>query len=400
MPDRTLDGPSPWAELWALDPAVDYLNHGSYGACPRAVLAHQGELRARLEREPVDFLSRRLPGMLRAVRQALGGFVGADADDLAFVSNATTGVNTVLRSLPLRAGDELLTTDHCYAACRKAMEFTALGAGARVVVARVPFPCAGDDEVVSGVLEAVTPRTRLAVLDHVASPSALVFPIERLVRELSARGVDTVVDGAHALGMVPLDLRAWGVAYYTGNAHKWLCAPKGAAFLYVRRDRQAGLHPLVISHGYQQDAPARFVEEFEWTGTDDPTAVLGIAECLRFLGSLLPGGWPGLMARNHALALQAREAVCAALDVAPPCPDSMIGSMASIPLPPPAEGAPARRLDQDALATWFRERGTETWFTPWPCPGGKLVRVSAQLYNHRGQYALLGGLLREAVHGR
>src|SRR5262245_1030546 len=262
MPDPTLDAASPWAELWPLDPAVDYLNHGSYGACPRAILAHQGQLRARLEREPVDFLSRRLPELLAAARQALGAFVGADAGDVAFVPNATTGVNAVLRSLPLRPGDELLTTDHCYAACRKAMEFVALGAGASVVVAEVPFPTAGADEVVSRVMEAVTPRTRLAVLDHVASPTALVFPIERLARELSARGVDTLVDGAHALGMVPLDLRSWGVAYYTGNAHKWLCAPKGAAFLYARRDRQPALHPLVISHAYEKGAPAHFVAEF------------------------------------------------------------------------------------------------------------------------------------------
>ena len=400
MSDRDLDAVSPWAELWALDPAVDYLNHGSYGACPRAVLAHQGQLRARLEREPVDFLSRRLPEMLAAARQSLGAFVGADARDLAFVSNATTGVNTVLRSLSLQPGDELLTTDHCYAACRKAMEFVALGAGARVVVAQVPFPVAGADEVVGRVMEAVTPRTRLAVLDHVASPSALVFPIEKLVRELSARGVDTVVDGAHALGMVPLDLRAWGVAYYTANAHKWLCAPKGAAFLYARHDRQAALHPLVISHAYEKGGPVHFVEEFDWTGTVDPTAWLCIGECIRFLGSLLPGGWPDLMARNHALALHARNAVCVALGMPLPCPDHMIGSMASIPLPPPAEGAPAGRLDPDALASWFRERGIETWFTRWPGPGGKMVRVSAQLYNHREQYALLGGLLREAVHGR
>jgi isopenicillin-N epimerase len=400
MPDPTLDAASPWAELWALDPAVDYLNHGSFGACPRAILAHQSELRARMEREPVDFLARRLPGMLKAARQGLGAFVGADGSDLAFVANATTGVNTVLRSLSLRPGDELLTTDHCYAACRKAMEFTAQGAGARVVIARVPFPAAGEDEVVGRVLEAVTPRTRLAVLDHVASPTALVFPIERLVRELSARGVDTVVDGAHALGMVPLDLRAWGVAYYTANAHKWLCAPKGAAFLYARRDRQAALHPLVISHAYEPGGPVHFMEEFDWTGTDDPTAWLSIGECIRFLGSLLPGGWPELMARNHALALHARNAVCAALDMPPPCPEDMLGAMASIPLPRPAEGSPAQRLDQDALATWFRERGIEAWFTPWPCPGGKLVRVSAQLYNHREQYALLGGLLRGAVYGR
>ncbi len=401
MAEPVLDSASPWAELWTLDPRVDYLNHGSFGACPRAVLACQGDLRAQLEREPVDFLARRLPRMLAAAREALGAFVRADARDLAFVPNATTGVNAVLRSLDLRPGDELLTTDHAYAACRKAMEFVAGRSGARVVVAPVPFPLAGDDDVVGPVLGAVSPRTRLAVLDHVTSPTALVFPIARLVRELSARGVDTLVDGAHALGMIPLDLRAWGAAYYTANAHKWLCAPKGAAFLHVRRDRQEELHPLVISHGYEPGLPhARFPDEFDWTGTDDPTPWLAIPECIRFLGSLLPGGWPEVMARNHTLALHARAVVGAAMEAAPSCPDHMIGSMASIPLASPASGTPAQALDHDALAAWFRERGIETWFCPWPCAGGKLLRVSAQLYNHREQYALLAGLLREAVHVR
>jgi isopenicillin-N epimerase len=390
----------PWAELWALDPAVDYLNHGSFGACPRAVLARQQELRAQLEREPVDFLARDLPGLLAATRQDLGAFVGADPGDLAFVPNATTGVNTVLASLPLEPGDELLTTDHVYAACGKAMDFVARRRRARVVVAPVPFPLAGEDQVVDAVLGAATPRTRLAVLDHVASVTALVFPLERLVRELKARGVETLVDGAHAPGMVALDLRALGAAYYTGNAHKWLCAPRGSAFLHVRRDCQPQLHPLVISHAYQPGADARFPDEFDWVGTDDPTAFLVLPECIRFLGSLLPGGWPELAARNHALALEARSIVCDSLAVSAPCPERMLGSMASVPLPAPAPGAPAQQLDPDALAAWFRQRGVETWFGPWPGPGGKVVRVSAQLYNHRQQYVRLAALLREAVHGR
>ncbi|HET8644506.1 MAG TPA: aminotransferase class V-fold PLP-dependent enzyme, partial [Vicinamibacteria bacterium] len=334
-------------------------------------------------------------------RRALAAFVQADPADLAFVSNATSGVNAVLRSLPLRAGDELLTTDHAYAACRKAMEYVAGRQGARVVVAEVPFPLGGEDEVVEAVLGAVTPRTRLAVLDHVTSPTALVFPIQRLARELAARAVDVLVDGAHAPGMVPLDLARWAPAYYTGNAHKWMCAPKGAAFLYVRRDRQAHVHPLVISHGYRPGREeASFREEFDWPGTDDPTAFLSVAESIRFLGSVLPGGWPELTARNHSLALHGRALVCEALGVDPPCPDGMLGSMASIPLPAAAPASAVEALDADGLAAWFRARGTEAWFTSWPCAGGKLVRLSAQLYNHAGQYALLADLLLQALRGR
>jgi isopenicillin-N epimerase len=218
------------------------------------------------------------------------------------------------------------------------------------------------------------------------------------VGELSERGVDALVDGAHALGMVPLDLDTLGAAYYTANAHKWLCAPKGSAFLHVRRDRQTGVHPLTISHGYEGPGAARFRAEFDWTGTDDPTPGLAIPECLRFLGSLTAGGWTGLMARNRQLALEARGILAEAVDARPPCPDAMVGSMASVLLPAASAGAPAEGLDHERLTTWFRERGVETWFSPWS--GGRLlIRVSAQLYNDTGQYRRLASLLREALLG-
>ena len=389
--------PGPWARLWGLDPAVVFLNHGSFGACPRAVLATQSSLREELEREPVDFLWRDLPALLAEARGTLGAFLGADPDDLAFVPNATWGVNSVLRSLDLTAGDELLTTSHVYPACRKAMEFVAARAGARVVVAQVPFPVAGEEDVVEAALEAVTPRTRLALLDHVTSPTALVFPVERLVARLRERGVETLVDGAHAPGMVPLALDRLGAAYYTGNAHKWLCAPKGAAFLHVRRNLQPSVHPAVISHGYAPEAgSARFRAEFDWTGTSDPTPFLSVGAALDFVGGLLPGGWPDVMATNRALALEARSILCAAVGTQPAAPESMIGSIASVPLPAAAPGSPAERLDHEGLMNWFRQRGVETWVYPWPCAGGKLLRVSAQLYNGRDEYVRLAALLCDA----
>ncbi len=389
---------NPFAALWPLDPAVSYLNHGSFGACPKAVLEKQAALRVELERQPVDFLWRSLPARLAAARAALGAFIGAEPDDLALVPNATTGVNAVLRSLDLHAGDELLTTSHVYPACRKAMEFVASRAGARVVVATVPFPVAGEDDVVAPVLEAVTPRTRLALLDHVTSPTALVFPVERLVAALRERGVETLVDGAHAPGMVPLDLDRLGAAFYTGNAHKWLCAPKGAAFLHVRRDLQKAIHPTVISHGYSTDAGgASFRAEFDWTGTADPTPLLCIGDAIDYVGSLLPGGWSEVMTANRALALEARALLCDALGVTAPAPASMVGSIASVPLPAPAPGSPAERLSHEGLMNRFRERGVEAWLYPWPCAGGKLIRVSAQLYNAREEYVRLAALLAEAL---
>ncbi len=377
---------------WRLDPAVTYLNHGSFGACPSAVLEVQSALRSEMEREPVDFLSKHLPARLDAARQALAAFLGADPADLAFVSNATAGVNAVLRSLPFESGDELLITNHTYAACRKTAEFVVERTGARVVVANLPFPCGNEEEIVDAVLRGVSPRTRLALLDHVTSPTALILPIARLVRELRTRGVDTLVDGAHAPGMVPLELTHLDAAYYTGNAHKWLCAPKGAAFLHVRRDRQAGLHPNVISHGY----PGGFQAEFDWTGTCDPTPWLCIPEALRHVGGLLPGGWPQVMAANRSLALRARTVLFQTLAIESPCPDSMIGSMAAVPLPPAAAGSPAFALDSQGLHDWFRARQVETWLYPHPVP---LLRLSAQLYNHLDQFEELATLLAGALRG-
>jgi len=381
------------ASLWCLDPSVTYLNHGSFGACPSAVLEAQTSIRMEMEREPVDFMVRMLPSRLDAAREALAAFLGVAPMDLVFVPNATAGVNAVLRSLFFGPGDELLLTNHTYAACRKTVDYVAGRTGARVVVAQLPFPCRNDEEIVSSVMKCVSPRTRLALLDHVTSPTALILPIARLVNALRDRGVDTLVDGAHAPGMVPLSLSELDAAYYTGNAHKWLCAPKGAAFLHVRRDLQAQLHPNVVSHGYC----AGFHAEFDWPGTFDPTPWLCIPEALRFIGGLLPAGWPQVMTVNRDLTLKARVLMLESSGVDTPCPETMIGSMASIPLPPAAVGAPAHRLDCQGLHAWFRERGVETWLHPHPLP---LLRISAQLYNDEDQFKRLAALLAEALHGR
>jgi isopenicillin-N epimerase len=387
--------------LWPLDPRVIFLNHGSFGSCPRPVLEYQQALRDRLERQPVQFLVRELESLLDAARTALARFVGAEAGDLVFVPNATAGVNTVLRSLRLCAGDELLVTDHEYNACRNALDFVAGQARAKVVVVRVPFPLRRVEEVVEAVLAGVSRRTRLALVDHVTSPTGLVLPVKRLVRELAARGVETLVDGAHAPGMAALDLRSLGAAWYTGNCHKWLCAPKGAAFLHVRRDRQAEIRPLIISHGANSSRRdrSRFLIEFGWTGTGDPSAFLSVPEAIRVVGGLLPGGWPAVMRHNRNLALAARKLLCRSRGRTVPCLDTMIGALAALPLPDAADPSPARSpLYLDPLQDRLLERhGIEVPVIPWPAPPRRLLRVSAQLYNSLSQYERLAGALNEEL---
>jgi isopenicillin-N epimerase len=390
-----MSGEHEWAALWPLERGVTFLNHGSYGACPTEILRHQAALRAEMEAEPVRFLGRELEGRLDAARAALAAFVGADADDLAFITNATGGVNAVLRSLPLVAGEDLLTTDHAYAACRNTLDYVAQRSGTRVIVATIPFPAASPEAVVDAVLAKVTPRTRLALLDHITSPTGLILPIERLVAELASRGIETLVDGAHAPGMVPLDLRRLGAAYYSANCHKWLCTPKGSAFLWVRRDRQADVHPLTISHGAKGERPgrSRFRLEFDWTGTQDPTAWLAVPKAIDYLGGLVPGGWPALMARNRALALDARRLLCAAAATEPPCPAEMIGSLASVVLPDSPTIETVWRERDPLQARLFDGWGIEVPIMRWPAPPRRLIRVSAQLYNTPGQYARLAEAL-------
>ncbi len=408
-PRRTAD---PALPAWALDPAVAFLNHGSFGACPRSVLEAQSRWRDRLEADPVAFLARDLDPLLADARHELARFVGSDPDDLVFVPNATAGVNAVLRSLRFGPGDELLALDHAYNASLNALRFAAARDGARVALARVPFPLEDPDAAVDAVLRAVTPRTRLALLDHVTSPTALVLPVAEIVRELGRRGVDTLVDGAHAPGMVPLDLDAIGAAYYTGNCHKWMCVPKGSAFLRVRRDRQHAIRPLAISHGANSTRTdvGRYRLEFDWTGTFDPTPWLCIPDALRAVPAGIAGGWRGLMDGNRTLALAARDLLADRLGVEHAAPDAMLGSMAAVRLPGTEAAVPdlpaaAASLEAAVVARRI-EAPVVAWPSPWLLQSGDLprgavgslyVRVSAQRYNRIEEYDRLADVLVGAL---
>jgi isopenicillin-N epimerase len=353
------------------------------------VLEIQAEFRAELEANAVRFLDRQLEGRVDRARTEVAEFLGADASGLAFLPNATTGVATVLASLRLRPGDEILVTDHEYNATLNAVRRIAAERRADVVVAHLPLAPRDGDDVVARIVGAATARTRVALVSHVTSPTALALPIARIVAELAARGIETIVDGAHAAGMVDLDVGSIGAPWYVADGHKWLCGPKGTAILVVREDHRSDVHPLVTSHGANDPRTdrSRFRLEFDWLGTIDPTPHLALPAAIRWLGATTGGGWPGLRAANHAGVLAARDALVDRLGLERSAPETLIGSMAALPLPlDPRDEAGARDL-RIALAD---EDGVEVAIGGWPVSAARragdpataiVLRVSWQRYN-------------------
>ena len=303
----------------------------------------------------------------------------------------------MLRSLSFHGGDEILVTNHGYNACTNVARFVAQRSGAMLVVADVPSPIDSARQIVDAVMSRVGPRTRIALLDHVSSPSAFVFPIEELVQRLHRQGIETLIDGAHAPGMTPLDLRRIGPTYYTGNCHKWLCAPRGPGFLYVRRDRQEEIVPPVISHGYNRPRPgySRFQDLFDWPGTVDPTPWFCVGAAIDFLDSLLPGGLDALTRRNHQYAVAAQSLLVEELHAQPLCPPEMLGSMAAVELgadpDPPGEFVDQHRLNQEL----FDRFGIEVPVYFFPAVPRVVLRVSAQAYNEPDDYHRLAAAVKE-----
>ena len=379
-------------ELWSLDPDVLHLNHGSFGACPSQILEQQTLLRQQMESNTLRFFEQELPELLGTARKALALFLGAPAQDLVFVDNATTGISTILSNLDLIPGDRILVTDHGYNACSNAARYFTKRASAEIDLINLPFPGSDANEFIERILGACTSRTRLLLIDHITSPTALIMPLEEIVPAVQQRGIQVLVDGAHAPGMLPLRLTDLGADYYTGNCHKWMCAPKGTAFLYVKPEHQSNLHPLTISHGMNRPVgdSSRFRLEFDWIGTRDLTGFLTLPALIEYMGGISNEGWAGLMARNRALALEARDLICQELGLESPCPVDMIGSLATVCLPVPKKGTFIDYHAVDPLKEILRHNhGIEVSLSAWPSPAGRYLRVSAQLYNSLVHYQQL-----------
>ena len=383
------------SDLWSLDPDWVHLNHGSFGACPRPVLAEQARLRDRLEANPTRWFDLEHPAAVAQARTELADFVGSPVAALAFVENATTGVNTALTTVARRLapGDQVLVTDQTYAACRNAVDAIAARHGLVVVVAQVPEKLAGPGDVLDVVLGAVGPRTRVALLDHVTSANAVVHPIAELVAALEP-AVTVIVDGAHAPGMLELAVEALGASFYTGNCHKWLCAPKGAAFLCVSDAWREDVTPLTISHGWGERLAAgtsRFHAQFDWPGTTDPTAWLSVPAALRTVGGLRAGGWAEVRSWCHELVMTGAQVVGEAFGTEPLVPAEMIGSMVVVPL-----SGEAGRLRPAELTARARGHRIEAKFHTSQDRAGRPVsglRLSAHLYNTVRDYERAAAVL-------
>lgn len=387
-----------WRSLFALDPATTFLNHGSFGACPRTVLDHQTELRRILEADPVHFFLERMDPLLTASRAALSAFVGASPEDVVFVRNATSAVNAVVANLGLVEGDEVVATTHGYNACNNVLRFHAERVGATVRFVELPWPMTTVEAVVETLVAARGPRSRLLLIDHITSPTGLVLPIEPVVRAWEEAGVPVLVDGAHAPGQIPLSLDTLGASWYTGNLHKWVCAPKGAAFLHTRRDHQPETFPAVVSHGWNAPpgARSRYQAMFDWTGTDDPTPWLTVGRALEALPAETGLTWAQIMAHNRALALRGREVMLARLGGVPAAPDAFVGSMVALPLRADEEPPSGHPLYLSPLQSrLYARRGVQVPIIPFPRPPQRVVRISAHVHNRVGDYEVLADALHD-----
>jgi isopenicillin-N epimerase len=377
------------ASRFMLRKGIMFLNHGSFGAIPREIFDRQTEWRRRIEAEPVEIIARQNDRLVGVAKQAVGAFLGMSPADFGLVTNATEGVNAYLRSLRLRAGDELLATNHVYNAVRQAMRHVASGAGAEYREFPIATPVKSEEDLIRPIEAALGERTRLLVIDHVTSPTALIFPVAKIVALCEKRGTDVLIDGAHAPGMLDLNVPALRAAAYAGNLHKWSCCAKGAGFLWVRPDRQEFVHPCTVSHFRGEG----FAREFDWQGTRDLSAWFTIPDALAYMAKL---GWERIRRHNHEMAVWAQEMIAKRLGVTPLAPGdgSLIGSMATLPLP--------GKLPTMTTAEWTAQQ--QSLYTDDQIEAPLMfwneryyLRVSCQVYNRPDDYERVAAAIERRI---
>jgi isopenicillin-N epimerase len=384
---------------WELDDETVFLNHGSYGATPTIVLDEQKRWQRLLEKDPVRFYEEIAPDALRKSREAIANLVNCDPEDLALIENATSGVNIILRSLSFEKGDEIIVPDHAYQACRNTIDYVAEKWGAVVITCEIPFPVKNTQIIIDNVMKCVTKRTKLALIDTVTSPTGLRMPFEELVELLESKGVNVLLDAAHGIGMIPLNLEKIGASYTTSNCHKWLCAPKGSAFLHVKKDLQEFIHPLTISHGMTVPlgGSTRFRHEFDWTGTRDISAWCVLPFVIEELSQLVGMSWEEIMEHNKDLVIKGRNIICEKLNIKPQCPDEMVASISTIKISSKKDNIvdfhEIDPLHLELLKNYNIQ--VPVWY--WPSPEGRYIRISAQLYNNKEEYEYLANVLKKCL---
>ena len=386
------------SKYWQLDENTVFLNHGSFGATPTEVLKNQGEYRQKIEKDPVKFFERDYMGYWKESILTLSKFINADPEGLVFVTNATQGVNTVLKNLDLKRGDKIIVTDHTYQACRNTVDFVTKSAGAETVVVEIPFNVKSEKEIIDLILNSVCERTVLALIDTVTSPTGMKMPFEEIINILEKENIDVLLDAAHGAGLIELDLKKMNAAYVAGNCHKWLCTPKGSAFLHIRGDKKKDMRPLSISHGasFEGNAQDKFEFEFSWPGTYDPTSWMCIPKSIQHMEEMVDNGWNEIIRRNRKLAIKGRRILCDELGIEVPFPDEMVTAIASIELPD--KEIPPFSIQGDPLHNkLLDEYAIQVPIFPWEAHNTRYIRISSQLYNHIDEYEYLAKALNECV---
>jgi isopenicillin-N epimerase len=389
---------SSYGQYWSLQKNKVYLNHGSFGATPTAVTNVQKQFIDKLEQEPVAFMIDELPSLIKSAKESLGNFLNISPNNFVFVNNTTTGVNLILKNYT-GTNEHWITTNHAYGACAHALNFYAKKNNCTISVAQLPFPTTTADEVVQNILDAVQPNTRLALIDFTTSASGLILPIKKIVEALQKRGVLVIVDAAHATGMVEYNITDLQPDFFISNLHKWLCTPKGSAFVYVSPKHQHWVHPLVISHLNDRNTgePEHWSNQFEWDATHDYSAYCCIPFTIEYMQKLYPGGWPAIMEHNHQLAWGMGNFIANELGVALPVKQNEIGSMVNIPMPKGETPSRAFHFNNELKNKLFYDYNIEVPVFFFPKAPTQWLRISAQIYNSTEQYQYLVACLKNII---